>query len=353
MPPYNKGADGYQRFIKSLSEGQISSFYIFHGEESYLLQSSVAELRQRLCPGGLDGFNYKRMDGKNFNIGAIRDAIETLPAFAEKTLIEVHDVDLFKLDDKDKEKLLGILPELPDYICIVFIYDTVPYALPAKPPAKPPDSVERNSAILKFADVVEFTVQNQDKLIKWIKRHFADAGKSISTPDAEHLAFITGGFMSSLQGEIEKTAAYAREETVTRADIDAVVTPVLDAVAYKLTDALTRRDYAASMRLLDDLLLMREAPHKILFSIALKMRQLLAARVFIESKQDKAALMKLCGLRHEFQARLLFETARKMTLSDCRDNVLCCAGTALELNSMAEPEARLIELIVKLAHRRL
>ena len=348
MPPYNKSADGYQRFIKSLSEGQVSSFYIFHGEESYLLQSSVAELRRRLCPGGLDGFNYKRMDGKGFSIGAIRDAIETLPAFAEKTLIEVHDVDIFKLDDKDKEKLVGILPELPGYICIVFVYDTVPYA----PPARPADSAKRNAAILGFADVVEFTVQNQDRLIKWIRRHFADAGKTISTPDAEHLAFITGGYMSSLQGEIEKTAAYAREETVTRADIDAVVTPVLDAVAYKLTDALTRRDYAASMQLLGDLLLMREAPHKILFSISLKMRQLLAARVFIESKQDKAALMKLCGLRHEFQARLLFETARKMTLSDCRDNVLCCAGTALELNSMAEPEARLVELIAKLAHRR-
>ena len=348
MPPYNKGADGYQRFIKSLSEGQISSFYIFHGEERYLLQSSVAELRQRLCPGGLDGFNYKRMDGKSFTIGAVRDAIDTLPAFAEKSLIEVHDVDLFKLDDKDKEKLVGILPELPDYVCIVFIYDTVSYA----PPAKPTDGAKRNSAILGFADVVEFTVQNQDRLIKWIKRHFADAGKSISTPDAEHLAFITGGYMSSLQGEIEKTAAYAREGAVTRADIDAVVTPVLDAVAYKLTDALTRRDYAASMRLLDDLLLMREAPHKILFSISLKMRQLLAARVFIESKQDKAAFIKMCGLRHEFQARLLFETARKMTLGDCRDNVLCCAATALELNSMAEPEARLVELIVKLAHRR-
>ena len=94
----------------------------------------------------------------------------------------------------------------------------------------------------------------------------------------------------------------------------------------------------------------REAPHKLLFSISLKMRQLLAARVCIDSKSGSSVLMDICNIRHEFQARFLLDTARKMTLTDCRDAVLHCAATACELNSSPEPEARLKELIAKLAY---
>jgi len=342
MPQKNREADGYRKLMDSLAEGRIGSFYIFHGEERYLLQRSLSELRSRLCPGGLDGFSYKRFEGKGFSAAELDDAIDTMPAFADRTLIEIHDYDVFKSDEK--QRLLDVFSGLPDYVCLVLAFDAVPY--------KPDGRVKINAEIVKRAEVVEFAIQEQNKLAKWIVRHFADSGKRIGASDAEYLAFITGGYMSSLFGEIGKVSAYAKGETVTRTDIDAVVAPILDAVAYKLTDALARRDHKESMRILDELLQMREAPHKLVFSISLKMRQLLAARVCIDSSLGKQALMDMCGIRYDFQARTLIDTARRMTLESCRDAVLCCAETALELNSTPEPEARLTELIAKLAFGR-
>ena len=342
MPQKNKSIDGYRRITESIASGQIGSLYIFHGEERYLLERSLAELRRRLCPDGLSGFNYRRFEGKGFTVDELEDAINTLPAFADRTLIEIHDFDIFKCEEKPR--LLKLFEDLPDYVCIVFIYDTVPY--------KPDSRQKINSEILKHADAVEFLIQNQDKLINWIRKHFAGAGKNISAADAEYLAFITGGSMNTLQGEIEKIAAYAMGEAVTRADIDSVVSPVLDAVAYKMTDALARRDYAAAMRVLDELLQMKEAPHKLMFGISLKMRQLLAAGVCIESRLDKAALMDMCGIRQEFQAKSLMDTARRMPLAGMRNAVLLCSETAFELNSTPDPEARLVELITKLAFDR-
>ena len=155
--------------------------------------------------------------------------------------------------------------------------------------------------------------------------------------------------MTILNGEIEKAAAYSTQETVTRSDIDAVVTPVLDTVAYKLTDALVSRDNKRALQILDELFQMREVPHKIIYSISLKMRQILAARVCIESNLGRTVLMDICGIRHDFQARTLLSTANKTTLSDCRSAVLFCSETALELNSSAEPESRIIELVTRLA----
>jgi DNA polymerase-3 subunit delta len=87
-----------------------------------------------------------------------------------------------------------------------------------------------------------------------------------------------------------------------------------------------------------------------MFSISLKMRQLLAARICIENNQNQTKLMEMCGIRHEFQARTLMSTARKATLTECRNAVISCAETALELNSSSEPESRMIELVTKLAY---
>ena len=335
-----KSVDGYAELTKSVAAGQIDKFYIFHGEERYLLEHSLSQLRQIVCPEGLDGFNYRRFSGVTPD--ELDDAVNTFPVFAERTLIEIHDCDIFK--SEHKERLLEIFSELPEYVCVVFVYGTVQYS---------PDGRQKiNAAIQKLANVVEFTVQEQTKLVKWIARRFEAAGKRITIGDAEYLAFITGGYMSALGGEIEKVAAYASGDTATRADIDAVVTPVLDAVAYKLTDALVRRKYADAYLILDELLRMREPAHKLMYGISMKMRELLYARVCIENGVGTDEFMKMCAIRFPFQAKLLMDTARKTTLQNCRHAVLACADAAYDLNSGAEPEPRLAELIARLAFSR-
>ena len=330
----------YIAFTKSLSAGKVGGFYIFHGQERYLLEGSLKGLRALLCPDGLDSFNYKRFDGKAFSTKELEDAIDTLPAFADRTLIEIHDYDIFK--NTQKERLCEIFSDLPDYVCVVFIYSTIEY--------KPDGRKKLDKEILKYADVIKFNVQDQDKLVDWIMRHFHDAGKKISKSDAEYIASVTGGLMTTLNGEIEKAAAYAKAEYVTRKDIDTVVTPVLDAIAFRLADAIVGKDNAGALRLLDELLQMREEPHKLVYLISLRMRQLLAARVFIETNRGRTELMQLCDIRFDFIARNLMNTAKNTTLAYCREAVLLCSATALELNSTAEPESRLIELVVKLAN---
>ena len=358
----------YADFSKTIGSGQVGNFYIFHGEEKFLLERSLADIRDKLCPDGPGGFNYRRYEGSAVTIDELDIAVNTLPGFAERALVEVFDYDIFprvkrKQDnsdeeledadeggnngdtahaDADRERLLALLSDLPDYVCLIFIYDTLLY--------KPDKRRKFDAGILACADVMEFEVQEKKLLVSWITRHFKDAGKSISPADAEYLAFITGGYMSSLLGEIGKVSVYSTGERVTRGDIDTVVTPILDTVIYKLTDALVSGNNAAALRILDELLRMREAPHRILFNISVKMRQLLAARVWVEHGLDRASLMEVCGIRYDFQATPLMNTARKTSLPQCRSAVLACSDSALLMNSSAAPEACLIELVAKLGY---
>ena len=353
--------NSYDNYIKSIKDGIYGNFYIFHGSERYLLDHSLTELRKNICPEGLDSFNYKRFDNRNITTNSLEDAVNALPFFAERTLIEVHDLDIFRgrksknnddeqddlaelveVEDTEKQRYVEILSDIPDYACLVLIYSTVPF--------KPDSRKKLDKEILLRAHVVEFAKQEQSKLIRWISRRFEANSKHISKSDAEYLALITDGNMSALVGEIEKISAYCDDEIITRSDIDAVVVPVLNAIIYKLTDAILTRRFDAAMVILDELFLMREPAHKTLFGIASKMRQFLATRVLLDSKKSRKDLMDLCGIRYDFQATMLMDTAKKTTVDKCRSAVLVCSEAAYDMNNSSDPDDRLIELITQLAY---
>ena len=398
MAKQSSQRDDYRQLTDELKSGKPANCYIFYGDERFLLERSVQQLRNLICPEGTGSFNYRQFDGKTVSVDEIEAAVDTYPAFTERTLIEVTDYNMFaaggkhvKFDDsqigesdtlqtddsddsssaanfsanfemlnspdetassssgrkkpsKDAEqRLVDLICDLPEYVCLVFIFDLITF--------KPDLRRKNTSAILKHTRTIEFSVQSTDRLTKWIVQHFKDAGKMISSSDAAYLSFITGGLMYSLLSEIEKVSAYASGPIITRSDIDAVVTPILDTVAYKLTDSLIRREFETAMRILDELFRMREPAHKIMYAIAVKMRQLLAARICLENNLDKSELIRIIALPKnlEFQAGYLMDTARKTTLTRCRNYVLLCSEAGYALNSRSNGELRITELMAQLA----
>ena len=337
----NKSRDNkaYDRLQETLKKDEIGKCYIFHGEEQYLLRYSLNRIRDLLCPDGLGGFNYKRYDAKSFSAQVLAEAAYAMPLFAKRTLIEVHEVDIFKHTERDR--ICQLLADLPEYICVIFIYSAIEYS--------PDGRLKTTKELMKYACVVEFAVQDETKLVSWIKRHFDKADKDISYADAKYLTEISGGQMTALYNDICKVLSYAKERQITRDDINAVVIPILDVEVYRLSDAIVRGNHKDALQILDKLLQMSEAPHKLMHSICLKIRQLLAARVCIDNKINKAEFKKMCGIRYDFHVDILLGAARKTSLAFCRNAVIMCAQTSKELNSIDEKEACIIELVTKLA----
>ena len=55
---------GYQKLKSDLSTGNIGQVYIFYGEESYLREYYLGEIKKKLVPAGFEEFNYHRLSGK-------------------------------------------------------------------------------------------------------------------------------------------------------------------------------------------------------------------------------------------------------------------------------------------------
>ena len=341
MTDKKRDGGGYSDLRRAIEEDKIENAYVFYGEERYLLEYCLGEIRKKLIPEGLEEFNHRRFDGKSIDVPDIAEAVDALPAFSERTLIEVWDFDMSRLSEEKREELLALLSDLPEYVCLIFVFDTAEFKLDSR--------IKANAQIKKLLNPVEFCLQDKSELIKWIARRFKALGKRIDRDTAEYLAFLTGGLMTRLVTEIEKTAAYIDGEAVTRSDIDAVVVPVLDAAVYTMTDAMAAGDYDGAVKVLSDLLGMNEAPHRILFSISLKLRQLMTAKVCLMENVPAGEFMEIAGIRYDFQARRTLSAARGLTLEECRRAVRLAAEAAFALNTGANGRECLSQLMLRLA----
>ncbi len=315
------------------------NIYVFYGEEKYMLSYYLGELRKLVSPG-TEEFNLHKFDGKNLSINELSEAINSLPVFSEATVIEIRDFDFSKINEDVRSELTKILSDVPDYAHIVFVCDTVDFKLDGR--------VKANAALKKLLNAVQFNYQGEDILSRWIPQHFRDYGKSISAGDTKYLSYITGGDMTLLLGEISKISAYAENRMVTRKDIDAVVVPVIEAQGYELTDAILAGKRETAIKKLGDLLMINEAPHKILFIIATRIRQLLCARIYMDSGKSMKDFMNMCEIKYDFQAKGIYAAAKKLSVKDCAKLNGFVADTAFKLNSTPqEGDDLLKELLVR------
>ena len=218
MPPKGKpDTAGYQRFKKELAAGTPGKLYLLHGEETYLRDHYLGKLRSLLLTGGMGTFNLHEIPAREMSPRRLEEALDCLPMMAERTLVLVTDFDLFKAGEKDREEYIRLLGDLPDYVCLVFVYDLIPYKGDAR--TKLAGAIRQNGVVVNFAR------QDQGDLVDWVRRRFRPLGKDIDSRLALDLIFLCGDLMTNLIGEIEKVGAYAKGQRITRGDIDAVATP--------------------------------------------------------------------------------------------------------------------------------
>ncbi len=351
MPPKatKDSQDTYHALKRDIAAGAIGRLYLFHGEEAYLRDHYLAQMKEKLIPEGLLSFNFHTLNGKACTPQALSDLIDGFPMMSERTMILVTDYDLFKAPEAERNAMTALLSDLPDYCCLVFLYDLIEYKGDAR--------MKGLTALFKDTGrVVNFARQSQGDLTDWIHRRFRATGHHIDTADAQYLIFLCGDLMHGLIGEIEKVAAFSKNPRVTREDIDAVAIPQLDAVVFQMTDAITERNHAKAAGVLGDLLQMQEAPIMILAVLGKQVRQLYTARMAYDAGKSAEYLMGLWGMRSSYPAQKLMTAARRFGPQWCRRAVGRCAETDLALKSVTGIDGRdalttlLLELFVEGSH---
>ncbi len=333
-----KNENMLQRLKEDIKQDTPARLYFFYGEETFLLHHYRKQLQKSIVDPLTESFNFHKLTAENFDLRTFADCVENLPMMAQRTMVVVDEIDIFKFNEADRERMTDVLSDIPDYCTVVFTYETTAFK-PDKRLKKLWDAVEKNGIM------VEFEKQSQRDLTNWIGRHFAANGKRIANDLCAYLIDITGGTMTALSGEIAKICAYSGAEVITKSDIDAVVEPVLDAVVFQMTDQLSQGACGAALQKLQQLLKMQQDPIKILGAIGMHFRRLGTARILHDNGKTAADLMKLAGLG-DYPARKTMSAASRFSAAFYEKAASLVLECDVAMKTSLDDQDRLLEVLI-------
>ena len=323
-------------FKQDLAGNNPARLYLFYGEESYL-KSHYLGMLEKQCAGVFPDFDLVRLDGDTVTVDDLRDAIESLPMGGERKLVEVIDYNIYGSGPL-KEALPDILAQLPDYVCLVFVFGAVEY--------NPDRRTTVYKAVQQYGREVEFKRASNSDLVTWIRRRFAALGKDISARDCEKLVFVSGGLMTNLITEIEKIAAGAGGKVITSKDIDLMASRTLEAGVFDLTDCLSEGDLNKALLVLRDLIDMKNPAVAISAAVAKHFRRLYGAKLGCDAGISVQEMTKMLEYKSDYPTRKAMATSGRFSLRKLRRAQKLCLEADIALKSNNADEKRIIELLL-------
>jgi len=285
-----------------LKSKKVRSAYVFYGPEEYLKKLYIENIENILLTEELKPLNKIIMDGKTEQEKII-EACETMPVFSERKIVLVRNSGLFKTGKnqdpgesrkkgrgKDTGKvqnddLASYVENMPAYTCLIFYEDEVD------------KRVKLANAISKKGLLVDFQYQEPLVLAKWVIKELKSQGKDIDIITASQLVDSCDQGMTEIKNEIDKLIMYLGDRThVSSKDVEEICSKSVKGRVFDLTDAIAEKNLSAALKLLNDMIILKEPLPKILFMITRQLRQIMEMKLLLKSglsKNEAAARMGL------------------------------------------------------------
>lgn len=243
-----------------LKQGNISSVYVFYGEEGYLKRLYIDRIIKRAVTD-FEEFNLHRFE-TSVKMDDLVAAADALPMMSEKSCVILRDYNFGSLSDADHKHFLSLIGNPNESCALILYYDT------ADLPAKTKRAKELLEAIEKVGCIVNFERKDERELADIACRRAAKAKVVLDVNRARRIVSRCGTDLENLLTEVDKLCAFVGERTVTDEDVDAVVTRTLDASAFALANAVCSKRRDEAMAICADLFDMRVEPIMILGALS-------------------------------------------------------------------------------------
>ena len=255
---------GEQELKQQLKTGDFSNAYLIYGEEGYLKEYYVNELKKRNVDSAFEDFNFHYHEGKNTTLSNILSDAEMLPMMGGCNFVLVCDYPIDK-SAKDAADLKDFLEDVPETTILVFWYDSLPFDVgdPKKTKLK-----EIDKAFAKAGSTVVLDKRSEGELIKMLVSGCKRRGAVISNDNARYLISVSGSDIKTLMNETDKLSAYVKGGEITRSIINQLAVKSLQARVYDLSNAVVRGNYDKAYSILDTLFVIKEEPVRVLNEIS-------------------------------------------------------------------------------------
>lgn len=333
-------SDDVEHFLEVLAEGELPLLIAMGGPERLFLDEALGHIRRRVLAGGLADFNHDRASAKQRSADEIVSLARTLPTFAPRRLVEVHDADALAEENQALQRYLD--DPAPETV-LVFVFDTLDLR------ARLPKRLKKEGLLCRFDHPKE------RELPRLVRMRARKHGLRMSAESEEALALTVGADLGLLERALEKLALIADHEEVTLQHISEHVADTHLEDAFSLARAVAEGNRAAALESLAALERARSAPLQLVGLLAWQLRQLLRARGLLDrgmSPDEVGKALNAWGAR----AQALASAARRIDGDAHRARLLRLAAADQALKRSRVPAAlqmhRLILELCPVAPRR-
>lgn len=318
-----------QRLNQDMKTGELNHIYLLYGEEAYLRKQYKERLKEAVI--GDDTMNYHYYEGKDVSVGEVIDQAETMPFFAEKRLIILENTGLLK---SGGEQLAEYLSSPLETTYFLFVEA----------------EVDKRSKLYKAISskgcAVEFAVQDESTLKRWVLGMMKKENKKISEQALNYLLEMTGTDMENIRKETEKLFCYCLDkEVITAEDIAEICTRRITNHIFDMVSAIADKKQKKALELYYELLALKEPPMRILFLIARQFNLLLQVKELTKKGYQNKAIGERVGLPGFIAGKYVTQASR-FRPEDIREALEACVAAEEAIKTGKMNDTMSVELLI-------
>lgn len=335
---------GERELKQQIKSGDFSNAYLIYGEESYLKEHYVNQLKKKIVEPAFEDFNFHSFNGRESSVEDILKDAEMLPMMSGYNFILVCDYP-FDKSVSDCNLIKEFLNDIPETTVIVFWYDSIDIDVKKNSKWKALDS-----AFAKAGSSVNLEKRNEGDLVKLLVSGCKKRGAVLSADNARYLMSVSGTDIKTLFNETEKLSSYVNGGEITREIINKLAVKCLQARVYDLSKAILKGDYDSAYSVLNTLFELKEDPVSVLAVISncfVDMYRVKCAKIAGYSSENVAEYYNYKG--REFALRNAMRDCSSLSLNQLRKSLDVLMEADNNLKSTATDKKLVLEeTLVKL-----
>lgn len=334
---------GEQQLRKQIKENSFENAYLIYGEESYLKEYYVSQMREKIVDKTFESFNYHFFDGKDISLDEILKDAQMLPMMSEYNLVVARDYPVDKTQS-DIKLLEEYLSDCPDTTVFILWYDSL------EPDVKSAKFKKLIKAFDSAGAVVNMQKRSESDVARLLVSGAKKRGAVIDIDNAKYLISVSGNDMKNLLNELDKLSYFVKGGEITKDIIDNMATKCLQARIYDLSKFVVSGNSDKAYEVLDTLFAMKEEPVIILSAISsvyVDMYRVKCAKTAGFTYDDVAKHYNYRG--REFALRNASRDCANLSEKQLTSSLDAITNTDIKMKSTAVDKKLLIEeLIIKL-----
>jgi DNA polymerase-3 subunit delta len=364
---WGAGFSAMGRFVAEMEaaaagKGELKPGYVLAGDEAFLLDRCREAVHKAFVPQDLRDFCLSDLDLSGTSIFEVLDRAQTPSLMAPFQVVFVRNVRQLYTRGAKKDEFAALeryFRSPNPQALLIFLADFIHIPTDARRmELDDKNRFERLSETLgAYCGMVELARVNEEDAMRWVAATAQEQGARVEADAAHELVDALGADMMLISSELEKLLLYTLGRgRITLGDVETMVLAAKQRSLYELTDAISARDRARALALLQGLLNSSEAGEDAaighLYMLARTFRQMLV--ILEKNVRDSRAIWQALwqGFRMPpFAADDLIRQARRYkSRRELTRALKLIARADLELRS-SPPDKRLVleRLVYELA----